>query len=497
MLIIPLSRKITLQTFPIMTTLLVVVNLSVFFALQVPDGRVIREFADAAVKNGLPQLELPIYADWRSSKGERTSTPLPALLEDPKYLAQGALAMQRDRAFQRELGSRMKKTLASEQFVRWQAARAKVDPIWRKNFTERYIFVPANAFVETYVTHMFMHADFGHLLGNMVMLVLIGLLVEAAAGPLRTGAIYLVGGIGALLLYTLFSTERWVGMLGASGAIAAMMGACAALYGFRKVRFFYHVIFYFDFITLPAIVVLPLWIGNELWQWMQYRDVSNVAYFAHIGGLIAGALFALLLRKAVAVRLENAATPSLEKVADQARQHERAYAYLKKMQWDAAGREFEQLLLQVPDKLDYARQLYTASRTEPASARFHWGARQLMKLAAKTSAPALLGQTIAEYWKNAQPVPRLTADEIARYAKILAKEGARDIAAILTDALIKLPEAKMDNVDLADVLLTMAVALYRGGNIDEKKLSQRYLEILERRFPGSDQLKLARQLVSV
>ena len=120
-----------------------------------------------------------------------------------------------------------------------------------------------------------------------------------------------------------------------------------------------------------------------------------------------------------------------------------------------------------------------------------------MKLAAKTNAPALLRQTIAEYWKNAQPVPRLTADEIARYAKILAKEGARDIAAILTDALIKLPEAKMDNVDLADVLLTMAVALYRGGNIDEKKLSQRYLEILERRFPGSDQLKLARQLVSV
>ena len=496
MLIIPLSRKLTLQTFPIMTALLVVANVFVFFALQVPDGRVIREFVDTAMKSGLPQLELPVYAEWRSSKGERTAAPSPALLEDPKYLAQGTLTMQRDRAFQRELGSRMNTALASEQFAQWQTARAKVDPIWQKNFTERYIFVPASAFVETYLTHMFMHADFGHLFGNMVMLVLIGLLVEAAAGPLRTGAIYLVGGIGALLLYTLFSTDRWVGMLGASGAIAAMMGACAALYGFRRVRFFYHVLFYFDFITLPAIVVLPLWIGNELWQWTQFRDVSNVAYFAHIGGLIAGASFALLLRKTVAARLENAATPSLEKVEDLARQHERAYAALKKMQWDAAGREFEQLLLQVPDNLDYARQLYTASRTEPVSARYHWGARQLMKLAAKTGAPALLGQTIAEYWKNAQPAPRLSTDEIARYAKILAKEGTRDIAVTLTDALIKLPEARMGNVDLADVLLTMAVALSRAGNSDEKKLSQRYVETLERRFPDSGQLKLARQLVS-
>lgn len=496
MLIIPLSGKLTLRNFPFMTALFVVVNVFVFFAMQGPDGRVTKDFVDAYVKSSLPKQEFPVYAEWRSSKGERTSAPSPAALEDPKYLAYGALSVQRDREFQRDLGLRMKKALSSDQFMQWQSARAKVDVIWRKNFTERYIFVPATPSAVTYVTHMFMHGDFGHLAGNMVMLVLIGLLVESAVGALRTGAIYLLGGLGALLLYSLFSPDRWIGMLGASGAIAAMMGACAALYGLRKVRFFYHVLFYFDFITLPAIVVLPLWIGNELWQWMQYRDVSNVAYFAHVGGLIAGATIATLFRKTVGVRLETSGTPSLEKVDDLARLHERAYGYLKKMQWDAAAREFEQLLRHTPANLDYARQLYTVSRAAPASARYHLGARQLMKLAAKAGATELLGQTIAEYWKNAQPSPRLTTAEIARYAKLLAKDGAHDIAGSLTDVLIKLPAAKIGHTDLADVVLAMAVALRRAVNDDERKQSHRYMKILETRFPGSEQLKLARQLVT-
>ena len=493
MLIIPLPRKLSLATFPFMTVLLLVVNVYVYFAWQVPDARVTQEFAAAYVKSGLAPQELPVYAEWLSSNGKRTPTPTAAELARSDYQATGGVLLQHDRKFQRDLPTHMQKALGAEPYARWQASRADVDRIWQQHFTERYIFVPAMVAgrADSVITHMFMHGGLGHLLGNMLMLILIGLLVEPAVGAWRTAAIYLAGGLGAVALHYVFAAGSWTGALGASGAIAAMMGACAVLYGLRKVRFFYHLLFYFNFIVLPAIVVLPLWIANELLQWLHLRHVSNVAYFMHVGGLITGAAFALLFRKKAALKFDSANIPSIEQEENVAKLHARAYASLKKMQLDAAAREFEQLLQLQPDNIDYAQQLYTSARSAPASARYHHAATQLMRLSAKSGATDLLAKTIGEYRKNAMPLPRWTSDDMARYAQLLAKNGQRDLAATLADSLLKLPPVQTGNANLAEVAMTLAVACHRAGN--ERTESERYVKVLETRFPGSEQLKLARQ----
>lgn len=495
MLIIPVPQKLTRNSFPFMTMLLVFVNVFVYFALQVPDARVTRHFVEAYVTSGLGQQEIPAYTDWLASRGSRSAPPTAMQLRDARYVADAGLALQHERAFRAELSGRMKSALDADAFTKWEGTRREVDAIWRKNFTERYVFVPTNTRVESYITHMFMHGDIGHLLGNMLMLVLIGLLVEPAVGALRTSAIYVVGGLGALALYLAFSPDRWAGLLGASGAIAALMGACAALYGFRKVRFFYHLLFYFDFITLPAIVVLPLWIGNEFWQWAQYRNVSNVAYFAHIGGLVAGAGFALLFRKVVVTRLANVDIRSIEAEEDLSQVAARAEEALARMQWDAAARGFEQLLAQAPDNTDYARKLFTATRAQPASARYHHAAATVLRLAAKTGNAALLAETVTAYAKHAQPLPQWQPHDMARYARLLAKNDQRALAASMIDQLLKLSTTELGRADLADLLLTIAVAMHRAGP-GERARSQCYLGILESRFPDSDQLKLARQLIT-
>lgn len=496
MLIIPLPRKLNLATVPFMTVLLLIVNVYVYFAWQVPDARVTQEFAAAYVKSGLARQELPVYTEWLSANGSQTPAPSAAELAHPEYQASGGVAMQHDRKFQRDLPAHMQKALGAERYTQWQASRADVDRIWQQHFTDRFMFVPAVVAgrADTVITHMFMHGDLGHLLGNMVMLILISLLVEPAVGAWRTAAIYLAGGLGAMALHFVFASGSWIGALGASGAIAAMMGACAALYGFRKVRFFYHLLFYFNFIVLPAIVVLPLWIANELLQWLHLRHVSNVAYFMHVGGLITGAAFALLFRKKAALEFDTANSPSIEQEESVARLHARAYASLTNMQLDNAAREFEQLLQLQPDNIDYAQQLYTSSRSAPASARYHQGASQLMRLAAKSGATDLLAKTVGEYRKNAMPLPRWASDDVARYTQLLAKNGQRTLAVTLADTLLKLPPAQTGNANLAEVAMTLAVACHRAGN--ERTECERYLKILETRFPGSEQLKLARQFVT-
>src|SRR5690606_15057541 len=88
------------------------------------------------------------------------------------------------------------------------------------------------------VTHAFLHGDVMHLLGNMFFLAALGLLVEGALGPWRFALLYLVGAVGAGLFSAAWNWGAPGGGLGASGAIAALMGAFCVLWGRRPVRFF-------------------------------------------------------------------------------------------------------------------------------------------------------------------------------------------------------------------------------------------------------------------
>lgn len=73
----------------------------------------------------------------------------------------------------------------------------------------------------------------------------------------------------------------------------------AVIYGLRKIHFFYSIGIYFDYVALPAIVLLPLWIGNELFQLLIYTE-SHINYLAHLGGLISGAGVAAILKTTIA-----------------------------------------------------------------------------------------------------------------------------------------------------------------------------------------------------
>jgi membrane associated rhomboid family serine protease len=139
----------------------------------------------------------------------------------------------------------------------------------------------------TLLTSMFLHGSLLHLLGNMLYLWIFGNNIEDRLGPIRFILFYLVCGIAAALTHILFQPGSRIPMIGASGAIAGVLGAYWALFPRARVKTFVFLIFYIAVIPIPAGIVLGLWF---LLQVLNVGLGGGVAWFAHIGGFLAGIL---------------------------------------------------------------------------------------------------------------------------------------------------------------------------------------------------------------
>lgn len=162
--------------------------------------------------------------------------------------------------------------------------------------------VPAEPSLHGLITHQFMHVGFWHLFGNLFMLYLVGPFVEDVWGRPLFGAFYLVAGVVAALFFVARYPNFDGPLIGASGAIAGVMGAFLVRYWSTRIRFFYW--FFFVLVgtfSAPAWLMLPLWFAKEL-VFAHVGDVvasqsggGGVAYWAHVAGFGFGAVTALVI----------------------------------------------------------------------------------------------------------------------------------------------------------------------------------------------------------
>ena len=148
----------------------------------------------------------------------------------------------------------------------------------------------------TILTSMFMHGGLLHIGGNMLFLWIFGNNIEDSMGKARFIAFYLLGGLAALLAQTLFQPDAAVPTIGASGAVAAVLGGYALLYPRARVVTVIFIVIFFTVLQLPALLVLGGWFvlqalsgASELTQPVGDGG-GGVAYWAHIGGFIFGLL---------------------------------------------------------------------------------------------------------------------------------------------------------------------------------------------------------------
>jgi membrane associated rhomboid family serine protease len=146
----------------------------------------------------------------------------------------------------------------------------------------------------TAFSSMFLHGSFLHIFGNMLFLAIFGPTVEDRIGRLRFLAFYLLGGLVALAAQILVNPDSTGPTLGASGAIAAVLGGYILMYPRARILSLVFLIFFVTIVELPAVYLLGFWFLSQLYFGL--AGIANplggegVAYFAHIGGFLFGAL---------------------------------------------------------------------------------------------------------------------------------------------------------------------------------------------------------------
>jgi membrane associated rhomboid family serine protease len=169
-------------------------------------------------------------------------------------------------------------------------------------FLQVYGVVPANFRASTLITSMFLHGGWTHILGNMWYLWIFGDNVEDRFGHARYLAFYLLCGIVAALGQIAMDPTSMLPTIGASGAIAGVMGAYVVLYPQARVITLVTLLFFWEIIEVPAIVLLGFWFLMQLFSAGAIAVTANtqgggVAFAAHVAGFITGIMGAFVFRK--------------------------------------------------------------------------------------------------------------------------------------------------------------------------------------------------------
>jgi membrane associated rhomboid family serine protease len=171
------------------------------------------------------------------------------------------------------------------------------------NFVYQWAAVPAyirsgNGLI-TLLTSMFLHGSWSHILGNMIFLWAFGPDMEDAMNPFSFSVFYLLGGLVAMLAQVAASPGSYVPTLGASGAIAAVMGAFLVTYPRDRIRSLFFFFFYFRITFIPAVLLIGFWFLIQLFNIGAVASVQHggVAYMAHVSGFLFGALTVKLFRR--------------------------------------------------------------------------------------------------------------------------------------------------------------------------------------------------------
>jgi len=220
----------------------------------------------------------------------------------------------------------------------------------------RWGFVPAEPGLVTAFTSTWVHVGWLHLIGNMLFFFATGPFLEDAYGRVFFLLFYLASGLVAVATHAVYFAGSMTPLVGASGAVAGIMGAFLIRLGASRIRFLFLPLLVLPFfritLLLPAFVVLPFWFLGQHWLARQAAGGDSVAYWAHVGGFAFGMLVAGIVRLA---RVEERfIAPGIEREVSIV-QHpalERANDARARGDWATARREIRKALATEPSNLD-------------------------------------------------------------------------------------------------------------------------------------------------
>jgi len=227
----------------------------------------------------------------------------------------------------------------------------ELDQVHRDSITWNYAFHPYHPSNVSYLTANFLHAGWLHLIFNMWFLWLAGVVLEDAWGRIVYPIFYLICGALAMVVHGGVFRGSFVPVVGASGAIAGLMGGFLARFPKTKIKLAWLILFRFYKFYVPAYIILPLWLMIQVFWGIWTGAAGGVAYWAHVGGFAFGMLGAVALRfSGLEHTLDQAIDAKVSWTADAP--IVRATELLSENQAGAAISELQQHVKDKPDSID-------------------------------------------------------------------------------------------------------------------------------------------------
>lgn len=299
MVILPTEKRFDWKYTPFMLFSLVIVNVLVFFLYQSGDDEKLQKTMNTYVQMDLLRNEWPAFETYLEQNNATEELEAYREQYSEGYIDEIVAALVFDDAFYEYLNEHSDLLSfdaydTDDSWESWSRNRQAVNAIYQSISVFESGLTPAKLSFDSLFTHQFLHGDFMHLLGNMVFLVICGFAVEAAIGPWLFLGLYLISGLAGGLFFALMDLQSTQPLVGASGAISGVMAMYLGVFRLRQIEFFYWIFIFAGYFRAPALLILPLYIGNELISYFTDTD-SNVAFMAHAGGFISGAVLVIIL----------------------------------------------------------------------------------------------------------------------------------------------------------------------------------------------------------
>lgn len=358
--------------FPWAVTLLSILLCIIYFTYQANDQSNQQKALEYYFQSKLYQLELPGYVDYLTQKPYEQNVLKPNISKMELYwLSRG------DSEFQQLLSDGKIVQTTHPFYWEWYTRHRYYQYLLNLDTTNLDGFKSAEPHLDDALTSIFLHGGFLHLLGNVLFLIFIGRYVEAYLGGIVTLISFVFLGMASVGAYYALTLPTLYPLVGASGAIAGLMGIFTILYQSEKLSFFVNIFFFSGVFRFKAILLLPVWIGWECLQNL-WLSVDSVAYTAHIGGLFVGAIFGVLLTRLL---------PQLNLKKNQDCEHSefrqeysKALYFLTNLDFPEAQKRLLELHEKYPEERAVLYKLYAILKLDPLSLQYKIIAQEIIKL---------------------------------------------------------------------------------------------------------------------
>jgi len=294
MIIVPTEKRFDWKHAPVVLFFIVLANVLTFFFYQSGDNQDLEKALDLYLEHDLLDQEWIMVQGYLLGEGEdELVEEFRELYEDEAYYELGAQIITRV-DFYEFLEEAAVDYIPDYEYEEWRIYRERVHGYVESISYYSLGLVPAQLNPFTLLSYQFLHGDVMHLMGNMFFLVICGFAVEAAIGHRLFLLFYLLTGLAGGLLFVAFNRYGATPLVGASGAVSGVMAMYLGVFRLRKIEFFYWFYIFVGYFKAPALLILPFYIGKELWSYYFLAD-TNVAFMAHAGGFVAGGILTLAL----------------------------------------------------------------------------------------------------------------------------------------------------------------------------------------------------------